>query len=510
MIRKSHERRFVLWKKRWIFVFFPVFLFLTVGVWHAYKPLPDGLNFCGPARPVAAGDVRFLSDLTANRTDGEGRWVRQEIFDTAIAMIGEARTFVLADFFLLNEFAGGAAGEEPVDRPLSARFADALIEAREHNPELTVVLITDPLNTIYGAVEQEAFTRMRAAGVEVVMTDVRRLRDGNVMYSPFWRVLLQWWGNSSGSRIPNPLGDGTVGLPSLLEMLNFKANHRKVLVTDNAEGEPRGLVTSANPHSGSALHGNVALLFGGGAAIDLLRTEAAVYRFSTGRDLPEPMGGLLRNPTDASSSYAAEGLYLRVISERAIERELLALMERSGAGDGIDAGLFYFSDLRLRRALAAAAGRGAEVRLLLDPNKDAFGRAKNGIPNRQTGAYLYDRDVKGRWYRTGGEQFHTKMALFRRGDGRSSLVLGSANWTRRNLRNLNLETNVVLHGPDHSKVFQDAASYFETVWGDPSPRNGTHRAVELKTGAPFQLFEDRSWFRRIGYLLMEALGAGTF
>ena len=50
-----------------------------------------------------------------------------------------------------------------------------------------------------------------------------------------------------------------MSLRSYLEMLNFKANHRKVFVADSADG-PVTIVSSANPHDASSAHSNVALL----------------------------------------------------------------------------------------------------------------------------------------------------------------------------------------------------------------------------------------------------------
>jgi hypothetical protein len=45
--------------------------------------------------------------------------------------------------------------------------------------------------------------------------------------------------------------DGKITLRSYLNLFNFKANHRKTLVVDTAQGW-KTLVTSANPHDGSS------------------------------------------------------------------------------------------------------------------------------------------------------------------------------------------------------------------------------------------------------------------
>ena len=44
--------------------------------------------------------------------------------------------------------------------------------------------------------------------------------------------------------------------------------------------------------------------------------------------------------------------------------------------------MFYLSERKIISAIKKAHSRKVKVRLLLDPNKDAFGREKNGIPNR--------------------------------------------------------------------------------------------------------------------------------
>ena len=85
--------------------------------------------------------------------------------------------------------------------------------------------------------------------------------------------------------LPSPFGQDRVSLLSYLQMLNFKANHRKVVICDSAD-EFAALVTSANPHDGSSAHGNIGIYFKGQAVADLLASEAAVLKFSNGPQLP--------------------------------------------------------------------------------------------------------------------------------------------------------------------------------------------------------------------------------
>ncbi len=87
---------------------------------------------------------------------------------------------------------------------------------------------------------------------------------------------------------------------------------------------------------------------------------------------------------------------------------------RAQRGDNIDIAMFYLADRAVIESLLAASRRGVAVRVILDPNKDAFGHAKTGIPNQPVASELVaasDGAIHVRWYRTHGEQFHTKLAM---------------------------------------------------------------------------------------------------
>src|SRR5205807_7533138 len=54
---------------------------------------------------------------------------------------------------------------------------DALLERRRQLPALKVLFITDPVNELYGAAPSADLRLLRAAGVDVVVTDLDRLRS---------------------------------------------------------------------------------------------------------------------------------------------------------------------------------------------------------------------------------------------------------------------------------------------------------------------------------------------
>ncbi|MFW6345680.1 MAG: phospholipase D family protein [Halomonas sp.] len=461
---------------------------VAMGTWQRLKPLPEAVGRAWPERPV--DEARFLADESWFDATGE-RHLEQAIFDEVFAMITQARRLVVADMFLFNDFAGSAAGDE--FRPLSRELTDLLIEQARRHPGLEVVVITDPLNTLYGGLTLDHFARLREAGITLVITDLNRLRASNPLWSGLWHLGPRWLGNDAeGGWLPNALGPGRVTLRSYLALLNFNANHRKTLVVDQGDGWA-GLVTSANPHDASSLHGNVALRFSGAAALDLLASERAVAAWS---------GVTLPGPEAPEAPTAPEGGRLQLLTEGAIRDALLAAIEASGEGDRLDLALFYLSHRELIAALVAASGRGVEVRVLLDPNRDAFGLAKGGIPNRPVAQELVAAGIEARWCVTRGEQCHSKLLLRRPADGdEAEMILGSANMTRRNLDDLNLETSVRLVGPADLPALRDAAAFFERRW-QSSP--------ERITSEPFAVFAEATAWQRLRYRIMEATGLSTF
>jgi phosphatidylserine/phosphatidylglycerophosphate/cardiolipin synthase-like enzyme len=473
-----HARRLFRWA-----VILLLLAWLAAGLLEAFKPMPPGLSLTGAWQP--ATDVQLLLDETHQATDGT-RISEQQIFDEVIRLIDQAERLVVLDMFLFNDFAG-----QHSLRPLSQEVADALVRARRRVPELTAVLVTDPFNTLYGGIRNPQLERLQEAGVTLIITPLERLPASNPLWSGLWALCCRAVGNNTeGGWLPNPVGPGTVSLRSYLHLLNFRANHRKTLVVDSGENWV-GLVTSGNPHDASSRHSNQALRFSGAAALDLLASEQAVAELA-GLDT-----GSWPRATDSAAQAPAQ---LRVLTEGAIRDALLDALERAGSGDQLDIEVFYAAFRPLAEALIRAHERGVQLRVLLDPNRDAFGREKNGVPNRQFAWDLQQAGIPVRWCATSGEQCHRKLLLLRQGE-RAELLSGSANFTRRNLDDLNLETDVQLRGPRQMPAMARAAGDFERRWSNSD--GATH-------SLPYEAFADHSRWRYGLYRVMEASGLSTF
>jgi len=458
--------------------------FLALSGCHNLKALPDGTSFRGEEIP--SQNVAFIADTAWVDKNGE-RHVEQAIFDDVFRIIDEARELIVVDMFLYNDLQGAVPERT---RPLAVELTDVLVSKKLQHPEMEIVVITDPVNELYGGLPSPYFERLEQAGVRVATTNLRKLRDSNAVYSFFWRLMVKPFGNSPASTVPNLMGPDRVSIRSYLELLNFKANHRKVLIADSGHTYV-GFVSSANPHDGSSAHRNAAIRFTGAAVADLLETENAVLTFSG----YEPVEvNIPREPV-------AAGTTVQVVTEGKIEDVVLATLDEAEAGDKIDLMMFYLSDRKIIAAMKHAHKRGASVRLFLDANRDAYGREKNGIPNRPVAYELSAAGIPVRWCNSMGEQCHTKMLLVRYKSGNNVIVSGSANFTRRNLDDFNLETDIVVSGNHSDAVFVAAREYFDDEWS-----NTADRTYSL----PYERYEDTSFWRRRLYRFMEFSGISTF
>ena len=474
---------------------------------QTHKNLPSGLHVESAWRQVPAANVAFIADITA--ADAYGRPVMsQAIFDQVLGIVASARRFIVLDYFLFNASGATATGEAPL-RALSAQLRDALIEQRKQNPDLRVLFITDPINDVYGGSPSEDLQMLRDAGVDVVVTDLDRLRDSNFIYSSLWRLGLGWWnrGSIGPGWLPNPFEEDSrdVSFGAWARLANFKANHRKVVIGDDGHGQLTGIVASANPHDASSAHSNVAAKITGATLAPLLESEFQVARFSGWNGVIALDVQPESPPEDSTKLLTGQFVRTQILTEGAIRTAIVERITSAVRGENVDIAMFYIADRHVVDALLAASARGVNVRLILDPNKDAFGHEKSGIPNRPVASELVaasDGKIHVRWYRTHGEQFHTKLVTVY-GSDRLWMTLGSANLTRRNIGDYNLEANVAIEAARNSPLGMQVLDYYDALWSNRA-------ALGIEYTTEYDVYADPSqahyWLSRI----MESTGLSTF
>jgi len=489
-----------------------VFIFVIVLIYGALKPLPEGVSVEGEIHQVLSKNISFFSDRTYWNNSLEIRQSEQEIFDEMFTVIKNAKEHVVVDMFLFNDFVGKA----DVYRSLSDELTQVLVEKKVGNPYMPVVFITDPINEVYGGVESKHLRSLRDAGVNVVITDLTKLRDSNFMYSPFWKIFIQWFGTSVDAQwLPNPFESGGegIGLRSYFKAFNFKANHRKVVVADDSV-----LVTSANPHDGSSAHSNVAIrIDDANFAREVLQSEQAVINFSLSENerfsIVEGIQSeqlLVGDNTISSGDTAKAGddeVSVQLLTEKKIKKSIIASVDNLQEGDSLDMVIFYIADRGIVKSLKRASERGVTMRLLFDANKDAFGREKNGKPNRQVASELVrasDGNISVRWCDTHGEQCHSKLLLLE-SDAGYEMFIGSANFTRRNIGDYNLETNIKLSDGEVFGAFDEAREFFELQWEVVNVEDGItdpSKSYSLE----YEEYKDDSRFKYWSYRFKEWSG----
>ena len=439
---------------------------------------PPGTNVSSDFKDA---DCEFLYDLT-HLKDGK-RLHEKRIFKKEMELIKNAQDFLMLDFFLFNdEYPDSMTFPSQVEE-----MTDLLIAKKKENPAMPILFVTDPINNFYGVYEEDNLKRLRENGIEVVVTDLNKMRDSNALVSGIYRAYLQWFGTSGGGWIKNFFDKDAdkVNVRSILKLANFKGNHRKVLIS-----EKEALVASANPHDPSAHHSNVAMVFRGKSMEDLIKSESIFFD-----KLPDVIENF--KAEEVTSPYK-----LKVITEGKIYDEISKNIKETKKGDEINLGIFYLSEFRILRELGEAAKRGVNVKIIADLNKDAFGLEKNGSPNRPALSELKEDypDINIRWYQTSGEQFHTKFIYFDFKDRDSLAILGSANYTRRNLDNYNLETNLAVEMKKDSPMAGDMKNYYARIWNN---EDGDYTL-------PIEDFYESRFFMRILWKIQEKTGLCTW
>jgi hypothetical protein len=445
-------------------------------------PMPEGCNLLSPY--FSYSDVDLLIDRTYRDEATGENLLDHEILDSIIQEVRSAETFLIVDFFLWNDWQGRFAksnGQELM--PLGSKLAEAIIEKRKSNPEMPILIITDPINRLYGDVNPTFFQPFEDLGIPIVYTDLYKLPDSNKIYSKqvrFWSKFYDLNSNNNRFRIfPNLVESKAERLSysQFFKALHLKANHRKLLISGYSNSPSKMIIGSFNPSDASSFNSNLSVLVSGPVADYAARSEIAIAEWSALKtenllgerfaleDAFRRMDQALL-PEKHFNQYTSRKTGVRFLSEGATYQVILDLLKDADKGTELDIAMFYLSDRKIIKAIKSAAKRGAKIRLLLDQNKNAFGFKKMGVPNRSVADELMQMDevdsIQIHWAseKTKG-QYHTK-AIRMYDDKKDVLFLGSSNLTHRSINNFNLEANVLFN--DVISINNEFDLYFESVW----------------------------------------------
>ncbi|KML33903.1 phospholipase D family protein [Rossellomorea marisflavi] len=481
-------------KKRWLIGLAIIMLLSTIMFYQRTKPLPDGVSYAGGIHSIPEEDVEFIYDLTYQK-DGKEEY-DHSIFDEVNKTVSEAEDFLILDLFLFNGYTKNDRNYPKISEELSKTIQERMKE----KPDLKVVFISDDVNTTYGSHKADQLEPLKELGAEVIFTDLDRLRDPNLLYSGVWRAGIQWFGQKGNGWLPNPMAPSApeVTARSYLKLLNVKANHRKVVIS-----EKEGMVLSANPHDASGFHSNIAFRVKGDILKDMIKAEKAVAAFSGGNMNAFPSDKEVDELITHVEASGGKEVKAQILTERKVQTNVVKALDKAKEGDEVWIGMFYLADRDIIDAIENAADRKVDVRMVLDPNQNAFGQEKIGLPNLPIASELNKLDnehISIRWYNTNKEQYHTKF-IYVKGKKSSTVIGGSSNYTSRNLDDYNLEENILFTGAPDSRLMTDVDDYFQRIWNN---ENGTY-TVEYKK------YQDKlPIFKYIMYVLQKVFQVTTY
>jgi phosphatidylserine/phosphatidylglycerophosphate/cardiolipin synthase-like enzyme len=480
-----------------------------IGLWQSEKHLPPGVHISGDWRAVGAHEVHWLRDLTAADATGAPLSERQ-INTELLRMIGQARELLVLDTGLFGDLpaAGPGAARLRAAAPVAASVTDALLQARQQQPDLQILMLIDPASV---RLQPDATTlrRLRQAGIAVVPVDAGRLRAPDAAFLALWHLCCRWWNPplAAGSW-PNPLGVGPSSISFGLwgRIRGYQRAHRQLLIGDDGSGGLTGMIFSRPLNAEASLHSAVALQLGGDALAPLLESEfviAQISGWSGGGAMQERSQRLVERQQRGGAAVARPELArARVVSEEGIADALVQRLASAGRHDSVDVAALYLSDRDVVRAVVDAAMRGAAVRVLLDPGKDGYGYLRSGVPNRQVGSELVaasDGAAHVRWYRTHGEQFSPGLVMVR-SNGRCWLMVGTAELTRSDVDDFNLAAAFIADLPAGAPAATDALSWFDALWNNRA-------AGGVEYSSDVDVYADASQIDYWKYRILEASGA---
>lgn len=466
------------------------------------------LDTQSPWFSVAEEDLGLQESYSGINPETGEQFSHLTIGDKALEMIANAKKLVLASVFLFDTM----KAQGTTTRDIVKEFTDLLVRKKKENPEIKIVIILDPINKAYGNFVAPAVEELISNHIDVFYSDLMDtksatklgFREGFHETSRFINRRLSFGllGRLSNllmkPKVPinTALGKG-ISLEMIWNAAALKANHRKILVTDSADTY-EALVSSANPHNGSVKSANYSVTVKG---------ETAKYIYMVLREdvknsirLKDVLWGTKDKKyrktylkevlpvIEIAKSKDEKSVLVSFMTENQIKKQIIKMLDEVEVDDEVRIQIFYLSDFEVLKAIMTAAQKVAyPIKLIVDPSKDAFGSEKNGVPNRQTGSILMKESEREklpkklkklfgmpfanelnlvvRWYDTHGEQNHAKiMSITNHRTGKYELINGSANWTGKNLKNINMEANLRIKGS--RKLVNKFNDIFEKLWAN--------------------------------------------
>lgn len=478
-------------------------MFFMIGLMSCstIKVPPVGVNYESPLRK--SENVQFLYDLTYLDKNGNINYDRK-IWDKTYEVLNNAKDYLIIEMFLFNDIYNKDKENFP---QFAKEYTEKLVKKKRENPNLKVYVLSDENNNMYGAFEHPFIKEMKNAGIEVIEVGIMELKDTFPWYSPIWRTFIKPMGNPQNKGwITNFYGDmwPKLTIRNLLRALNVKADHKKVFLN-----EKEVIVSGANIHDPSYYHENVAIYADGEITKDVLDNLQKVAKFSNGdinvgkNEKNEKMEkeneigisvvekeeneknkdrreiNIVEKGEDEENKKSNNEVLEKNIKKEKQEYEIQYLSEAKigeyldkdidslNEGDELLMGMYFLADRDVVNKLIEAGNRGVKIRIILDRSRDAFGMSTNGLPNKPVSKKLKkktDNKIEIKWYFTNNEQYHTKLIMMKKNDGKVIVHSGSANLIKKNIRGYIMDSNFRVITNKNSNLSKEIYTYFDRLW----------------------------------------------
>ncbi len=460
-------------------IFLIIYVFFFAYEW--WRPLPEDMAKIASSYTVPDKGVRFFADL--DKKDKQGNYTLAKVIETRYReLLSGAQHMVLM-------------GEEYVPEQSSSTAMTLLAEKHAKDKHVAMSVITDELSSRYGGIHSEALAAQRANGTLVIESDMNAMPDSNLFYTSIWRPFFSWWGNSpKGGWLSDPIAKNTqqFSLRSWMEFFNMKTNESHFLFADMPSGKSVKLValfSSSDISSPRGSTGAVALEVDDKVWSELIRKERTIANISGG-GLPSYSGSDIE---DASGTLRAT-----MLDTAHIHDKLISLISEMKQNDHLDIAAQFISDRDIIKALKDAANHNVIIRIVLDPNNEVLGHQLYGMPNRPAAKELVTGTSGGvtiRWCDPRALPCESRMMIGKTASS-TFLVVGSADFTRRDTKGYNIESVVLVEGLKDFTAAKDAGAYYSKIWAN----DGGDYTV------PYDAFADDSIWRSSVYRMMERTG----
>ncbi len=455
---------------------------------------PTRLCVSSPWYSVCENDLELFASYSWFDPTRQKRFYKLTIGDKVLEMIRNAKKFVIASVFLFDCF----YSETKIERDIVAELTEAMILQKKKYPDMTAVLILDPINKGYGNRVSPAVKKLTENGVDVFYSDLLPTKSATkIGIAEFMRESFRFIDDktfripgrvlSIFNRIKLPIDNSIDSKGISIEMIwmasALKANHRKIIVTDTPDNQYETLISTGNPHNASIPSTNFAVSVKGdiGKYIYMVLREDALHSASLNDVIfsdkskryaksffKDKFSALNLSPV--ADTNMNKPVAVSFITEGKIKDTIIETLRCARPNDQVRIQMFYLSEPEIIEEIIKTARRvNNPIKIILDPNKDAFNRIKDGTPNRQVAAYLMQKKkklglkLKIRWYDTHGEQNHAKMmSITNAKENKYQLLTGSCNWTGKNLNDINMESDIFVKGS--KKLATQFNDLFDRFW----------------------------------------------